>query len=519
MDPKTAAFRRIIATLVVIGIIFGLGYAFKKLVLPKIQEARVAQTSSATNYKTNVRIGVDSFPGYAVLRAPNFRDQLGRSEIGVQVIASAADDKDMYGNRMKALKKGDLDMAVFTIDSDIVSGVDQNALEDITIFLIIDESHGADSGVAYKQAIANASALNRRDAKIVATGNSPSETLARHLVANMLPALASEDWLVNAKSADDVLERMKKANKNDPTVYILWEPALSKALALPDVISIYDTSKLSGIIVDVLVVNRKFLIDQPKVVRAVEESYFRALHFHQNATGGMAKLVLDDAKLNGDILTEEQAKKIANGIQWKNTMENYAQMGLLSAVDLHGLPTMREMIASISQFLLKTGKLKSNPTDGHEQTLYYDGTLRAMQQANFHPGQAQDEIVRGVANLPALTDDEWKTLITVGDMDARAISFARGKADIEIQGTRDVKDVANRLKAWPTYYLTVIGHARNDGDPAANLELAKARSKSVVDELVSNGIAAARVKTSAEPSQTQSGTAQSVTFQLSQRPY
>ena len=514
MDPTTRAIRLIITAFVAIGIIFVIFFAIKVLILPKLQADLVTQTSSETKFKTNVRIGLDSFAGYAVIRSPNFRDQLGRSEIGVRTI----DDKANYPDRMKALAKGELDIAVFTIDTNIAAGADFDIFPG-AITLIIDESHGADGGVAYKQAVPNVSALNRRDAKIVATADSPSETLARHLIANMCPALASEDWLVAAKDADDVLDRLKKANKSDPAVYFLWEPALSKALALPDVILVYDTSKVSGTIVDVLVVNRKFLIEQPKVVRSVEEAYFRALHSYQNAPGGMAKLVMDDAKLNGDTLTEEQAKKIANGIQWKNTMENYAQMGLLTAADLHGLPTMREMIASISAFLVKTGKLKTNPTDGKESALFDNKILLAMQTANFHPGEGQDEVVRGVAALPALTDAEWKTLMTVGDMDAHTISFGRGRATLEIQGTRDVKDVAERLKAWPTYYLTVIGHARGDGDPAANLALAKARAKSVVDELVSIGVAPTRVRATAEPSQTQSGSAQSVTFQLSQRPY
>src|SRR3989338_3540282 len=273
MDPTTRAIRLIITAFVAIGIIFVIFFAIKVLILPKLQADLVTQTSSETKFKTNVRIGLDSFAGYAVIRSPNFRDQLGRSEIGVRTI----DDKANYPDRMKALAKGELDIAVFTIDTNIAAGADFDIFPG-AITLIIDESHGADGGVAYKQAVPNVSALNRRDAKIVATADSPSETLARHLIANMLPALASEDWLVAAKDADDVLDRLKKANKSDPAVYFLWEPALSKALALPDVILVYDTSKVSGTIVDVLVVNRKFLIEQPKVVRSVEEAYFRALH-------------------------------------------------------------------------------------------------------------------------------------------------------------------------------------------------------------------------------------------------
>src|SRR3989338_2946645 len=217
MDPTTRAIRLIITAFVAIGIIFVIFFAIKVLILPKLQADLVTQTSSETKFKTNVRIGLDSFAGYAVIRSPNFRDQLGRSEIGVRTI----DDKANYPDRMKALAKGELDIAVFTIDTNIAAGADFDIFPG-AITLIIDESHGADGGVAYKQAVPNVSALNRRDAKIVATADSPSETLARHLIANMLPALASEDWLVAAKDADDVLDRLKKANKNDQAADFLF---------------------------------------------------------------------------------------------------------------------------------------------------------------------------------------------------------------------------------------------------------------------------------------------------------
>ena len=514
MDPKLAARRRIVVALIILVVFVGIGIAFKKLVFPALEEKRVEETGTKTHYKTNVRIGMDSFSGYAVLRSPHFRDQLGRSEIGVQGI----DDKADYTGRMKALQKGDLDMAVFTIDTDIINGTEIKEFPG-TILFLIDESFGADGIVAFKSGVASASDLNRADAKIIAKPNSPSETLARHLIANMLPNLASQNWLVKATDMDDVLERMKKADQSEPNAYVLWEPELSKALALEGVVPIYDTSHVSGVIVDVLLVNRKYLQDQSAIVKTVTSSYFRALHFYGTADGGMAKLVMDDAKLNGDTLTDVQAKKIADGIKWKNTMENYAQFGLLSAAELHGLPTMREMIVGISQFLVKTGKLKTNPKEGKETDLYFDEVLKSMNQSNFHPGQTQDEVVRGVANLPELTDAQWKTLLKVGDMDAKSISFARGRAEIEIQGKRDVADVANRLKAWPTYYLSIIGHTRGDGDPAANLALALARAKNVSDELVALGVSPTRIKTSAELLKTQSGTAQSVTFTLSQRPY
>lgn len=516
MQSENSARKTILVSVILIMLIIVGLVTYKVVLAPWMNKRLVEQTSSHVAHKTPIKFAADSFAGYAIFRSPKFQDALAKTpdDIGIVMKSTEAD----YTARAKALTSGDLDMAVFTIDANIVTAADLGDFPG-SMVSVIDETKGADGVVAFEKSVPNVSALNSADTKIIATPNSPSETLARHMIAGMLPALVGKSWLTEAKDSDDVLEKLKAANPNGKFAYVLWEPSLSKALKVPGVHVLYDTSKVSGAIVDVLMVNRTFLRENPKIVRTVLETYFQTLNAYTSEQDGMANLVMEDDKRNGGTITQEQAKKIASGIQWKNTLENYAHFGLLSAQDSQGLLTMPDMITRIASFLVKTGKLKSNPAAGHEQELYSNKALAEMKANNFHPGTGQMADIRTNPKLCALDPDQWTKLVYVGDMDARTIDFERARATLTIQGERDVKALSEQLRSWPNYYLTVIGHARSDGDPAANLELAKERGKIVADAIVALGFSSNCIRSVAEPSQQQNGGAQSVTFRLSQKPY
>ena len=66
-------------------------------------------------------------------------------------------------------------------------------------------------------------------------------------------------------------------------------------------------------------------------------------------------------------------------------------------------------------------------------------------------------------------------------------------ARINLSSRRELERIAGLLKSWPRYYLLVVGHARAEGDPAANLQLAQKRAEAAVTELLSHGITKARV--------------------------
>jgi ABC-type taurine transport system substrate-binding protein len=504
----------------------GLAAAYKYFLHPRLQGRLHQQTGSESRYRQEVRLAVDSFSGYCVLRSEVLRSRLQRQGILWSVVDDGAD----IPGRLRGLRDGDLEMAVFTIDSWIAAGAKAGVYPG-SIVLILDETRGADAIVAYREGVPGMDALNQSAARFVATPDSPSEFLARVAVANFqLPALPS-DWLEPAGGAEEVYKAFRAAPPDRPAAYVLWEPYVSRALEEPGAHVLLDSSKLSGYIMDVLVVRRDFLRDHEDVVRLAVEAYLRTT-YEINQAGTMVDLVVEDAKATGAKgIRRAQAEALVAGIAWRNTLENYVQFGLHPADGGNSLPHLEDAMLRIADVLVRTGGVSSDPLRGQTHVLFYDKILRDLKAERFHPGRAVNvvqtgsgedlgfEEIRGQQALRELSEAEWDSLATVGEMRIEPISFARGGDRLNVSSTRSLEGLASQLEALPVYYLTVVGHARAEGDAEANRKLARGRAEAVKAFLEGQGVVAHRVRAQqADPSQRDGG-AQSVSFVVGQLPY
>lgn len=519
--------RIIIAAVVWCVIVAVVAVAYRFLVHPYFEVRLEQDTGSDSQYSDEVTIAVDSFTGYSILRSNSMRDQLKQKGIRWSVQDDGAD----YNARMKALERGNVDMAVFTIDSFITAGAKIDEFPG-TIVLVLDETKGADAMVAYKSAVSTIQDLDHESAKIVATPSSPSEFLARVVLAQFsLPRMPSK-WLESGDGAEAVYRQLRGADKNAKRAYVLWEPYVSRALDIDGVEVLLDSSRMSGYIVDVLVVQRRFLADRPDLVREVVEAYLRASYSYGQERSGLIKLVMDDAKKTGsDKLSTEQAERLVDGIQWKNTLENYAHFGLVSDNRTQGLQHVEDMIANITDVLVTTDALNSNPIAGRATTLFYDQIVRDLYAQEFHPGKRLNVIAgagpgtneldaaRGTGSLRKLSDAEWDRLIPVGELLVPPIAFARGTARLNVQSQRELQVLAKRMQSLPGYYLTVVGNARAEGDAEANLKLANDRAAAAAQALGENGLHPNRIRAVAAPPTSANGAAQSVSFIVGQVPY
>lgn len=514
----------LIAALVWCIILALLGVAYKFWVQPQLSKKLTQATGSSSHYRSDLVLAADSFSGYCVLRSEAFTQELR----GRQIKLTVADDKADYAARLEALRTGKVQLAAFTIDSLITAGARAGDFP-ASIILVIDETQGADAIVAYDKAVGSVQDLNDSSAKIVLTPDSPSEFLARVVLAHFSLPRLREDWMVKADGASEVYRQFRSARATEKKAFVLWEPYVSRALQQPGAQVLLDSSKLKGYVVDVLVAQREFLRDQPEIVKSVAEAYFRAAYRYAAETEGMAKLVVEDARQTGaESLDTTQARRIVDGIQWKNTLENYAHFGLTSGAEQGGLPTLEDMIGNITDVLLKTKAITSDPLDGKRTTLFYDRVLSELRAARFHPGQglnvmpgvaSSTETVRQEKELPALTPEQWSALRPVGELRIAPISFGRASADLSLDSERELQDLARRLKTFPRFYLRVIGHARAEGDPEANRLLAQSRAEAATNYLISQGVSPQRLRTETAPAALAGGEAQAVSFAVGQTAY
>jgi len=288
----------------------------------------------------------------------------------------------------------------------------------------------------------------------------------------------------------------------------LWEPWVSKALENPNVHVVVDSSRFRGYIVDVIVVNREYLVNNSDAVKFFVQAYFRTVYMHK---GQMLILVIDDAKSSGTPLSTKQAQRLVDGVWWKNTSENYEHMGL----GADKLQHIEDIIGNITNVLVSTGSISGDPTNGKPNLLYYDKILADMQVHKFHPGMKAETVRDDSIVLPALTDKQWDTLIPVGKLEVPQLVFARGTARLSSRSATVLDGLIEKLKTWPQFYVLVRGNASKRGDLEANKALALARATAAKTYLVNKGVSPNRVRAAAgEPSGSTS-----VNFVLGQTPY
>jgi outer membrane protein OmpA-like peptidoglycan-associated protein len=431
------------------------------------------------NLRTDLRI--DAFSGYFVLRSAKFRTRL-KELLDAQGLSAMklhlADDGAKYEKRMKAVEKGEAPLAVFTLDS-LINNSEAYPSPPAAAFLVIDETRGADAIVAYPDVYASPEDLSKHsDLRMVLTSDSPSEMLGR-LVRDKykLP----ENCFIKVDTPEEVRDRFFKAKPSDHSVFVLWEPFISKVInEKPKAHKLISSEKFPGSIVDVLTVQKKYLKDHPAEVKAIAQAYLEASAAYRGSVEKTVAAVLEDSKKQvaagtlHEPLSEEEAKKVVRGIAWKTTADNYTHFGL-NANPSPPLPSVTEMVANIGKVLRDTGAISRQV---QPEAFFDSQTMKALADAKFAP------------DTPG---DIWTDLRpVVGSVSKDVIRFRAGSANISGTAEEQLQEVVKMMKMNPGYYLEVRG--ASGGNTEADKEVAMARAKAVVKWLESSGVEAQRLK-------------------------
>jgi outer membrane protein OmpA-like peptidoglycan-associated protein len=498
-QERRGTVKKVLGLVLVWGVVLGGGgVAFKYLILdrggwPEFGAAATAPPSTAPQ-TPKLRLALDSFSGYCIFRSPEFKKKLADKGIDYDWV----DDQADYGKRMETLKDGSTPLAVFTIDA-LITQTPHDGEPPAAIVLLIDESRGADAMVSYARGLPNIDALNNEAATIVLVEDSPSETLARVVRSRFkLPNLPKEKkkYIVPAKNAGDAYSQFLEAKPGERKAFVLWEPYVSKALKErkdQGAQLLVDSSQFKGFIVDVLVVQQSYLRQHREQIQTVVRAYLEVLHDRQRSPDGMADLVLSDADVIGEKMTRDEAVQVAKGVRWKNTVENYAHLGLLPADRAKGLEQVGEMIKEITEVLQQTSEPGvAKPGVARSDKLVDEDVMRRLYELP-KPLYLDTEIVGDEVVVQAIAADRWKDLKPVGSLRVPPIEFYRNKATLTEEAEQALTDLAAELKRWPQYYLRIEGQTLAQGDPKANMELAEQRAAAVKRFLVEQQVAEHRM--------------------------
>ena len=483
-----------------------LAASYRLIVKPTLNQRRLHQTSSPSNYRHEVRIAVSAGWESMILRSRNFRDALTEKRIQATVVSDTASDVE----RLKQLSRNDITMASFTLTGLLHASAEVGDAPG-TIVAVLGESNGADGIVTYRKMAADVRELNRSEMRFVATAGHAGETLARLTISQFGLDQLPPNPFEFATSELESFERYRKATPEQPLAFVLREPHLGRSLENGAVHRVAGSAAFRGPMLEVLVVERDFLVKNEDVVRDILGAYFRAAYTYR---ADWAALLKEDLQLTGQSLTDEEIKRLIATYRWKNTLENFAHFGIDFGT---GLPLLEDAIRDVTLILRKTGgiavgQILKNPTE-----MYYVQPLQALKEAGFHPGSGSgSEVIRSeVLEHPELNEQQWDELIQLKCPVSSELLFARGSDRLLETIEVTLKELAAAMATMPRTYVTIRGNADSKGNADANVALAQSRAQAVGKFLLDLGMDPHRVRV---PKATPTGRS-SVSLEVGQLPY
>ena len=466
---------KIALSLLLLGVTGIVAYRF---VAPYIEDSQQLSTSDARDTKGKIHIGMDSWIGYFPLCSQEMRKRMRTAGY----LLSCEDDKADYRKRMAELEEGDLEFAVTTVDAYLLSGSATNFPG--TIVAVIDESKGGDAIVAWGDRLKSLDALKAEtDYRIAFTPASPSAHLLKSMAVHFdIPRLLAKDkgWHLATDGSEQAL---KKLLDKEVDAAVLWEPDVSRALQNQGLVKLLGTEDTDKLIVDVLLVSRKFSQKNPQAVATVLENYFDTLRFYRNS----AEALLTDAAAQSG-LDQQRVGSMLQGVRWaslSDNAQNWFGIGNQGAQVEQGLV---EAIETATDILIEYGDYSRNPLPDEDpfRLIYsqyvgdlYDKALRSTQFGQSRVDTAADKDQGLARKFSALSAQQWQALKEIGTLKIRPIVFQSGTDDLSYEGKLELDKAVRNLSHYPNFRVMIKGHTGLRGNKEANRKLSAARADAV----------------------------------------
>lgn len=456
-----------------------------KYLLPVLQDKQSTETSDAKATKGHIIIGVDNFIGYFPLCSPELFKRMRQQGY----LMECQDDGADYASRMSKLEKNKINLAVATVDSYVLNGVKENYPG--TIISVLDESKGSDALVAWKDKVANLDDLrNNKSVSIAYTPDSPSHHLLKALAVHFdIESLKTEKkWQVESDGSEAALKRF--INK-EVDAAVLWEPDVSKALSDKNAVRILGTEKTQQLIVDILIVNRKFALDNSEAVNQLLKEYFKTLKYYRNNPAELIQAVKNATGLNTN-----QIEAMLEGIEWQTLSQNAEKWYGINPSNDIAREALIDTIEAAVDILIDYGTLTKNPIPNRDP---YRITNNTFISHLFESLMASSGFGAKTENkqqtFSPLADSGWLNLKEIGTLKVRPIIFASGSDELTLEGKQQLDLAVKNLKHYPAFRVEIRGHSGLRGDEKANKQLSQDRAEAVVRYLeITHEIENARIR-------------------------
>ena len=441
------------------------------------EDRQQISTSDAARSKGSIAIGVDNFVGYFPLCSLHMRNLM----LADGYLLECRDDQADYEKRFEALADGSIQFAVSTVDTYLLGG--RRFAYPGIILTVIDESKGGDAIVASASAVRSLDDLKTKtDVKVAFTPSSPSHYLLKAVGVHFdIPLLlrADSDWRVETSGSSEALLRLQSGAAQ---VAALWEPDVSKALAQPGVVKLLGTEQTEKLIVDILLVDRKYHDGHPEVSRLLVANYFRTLkHYRDHAD----QFERDVAERTG--LDTAQTKTMLGGVRWVTLHDNATLWYGLSTPGMMPSHGLFEAIESTLRILGEVGDVSGSPLPGGDprriinssvvESLFTEGVgARFNADTSFNRKQVVSSLEK---DFPSLSESAWSALREIGTLKIRPIRFRSGTGVLTLAGKEELDKAVETLKSYPNFRMVIEGHTNPKGNEEANKSLSQARAEAV----------------------------------------
>jgi len=263
---------------------------------------------------------------------------------------------------------------------------------------------------------------------------------------------------------------------------VLWEPDVSKALKNNNTIKLFDSAKVNGLIVDILIASNEVAQDS-ELTTLFLNHYFQALQYYGANKSTFIQHVSQHYAIKPDTATT-----LIQGVKWFNLTDN-VQVWMPSS---GGADKIIQSINATISILQSSQVFKDNPLPQRDP--YALVSSQFIKQLASRGTLIPQSINSLKSKQVAISSHQWQQLTTVGTFKTQAIQFSASNSVLTDDDRSIIKQLKNKLDHYPLFFIEVQGHTSTRGDKTANQTLSTARAESVVEQLIKAGISSNQIR-------------------------